>query len=285
MSGLIFGCGYLGQRVASRWQAAGREVHAVTRKGDRADNWKPRGLRPIVADITDPSSLADLPAVECVLVAVSPDRSAGASPWEVYVQGLQNVLAQLPAETGQLILISSTGVYGDFEGDWVDESSPTEPLRESGRACLAAEEVLRHSPWNARSTILRLAGIYGPGRVPTRERIASGEWQKITSAGYLNLIHVDDAAQIVDQCSQRRPSGRTYLVSDGHPVHRRDYYQFIAEQLGISSIPWEETQVDPATARSGSNKRISNAALERDLAPNWLYPDYRSGLKAILASS
>jgi nucleoside-diphosphate-sugar epimerase len=96
-----------------------------------------------------------------------------------------------------VIYISSVGVYGPSDGDWVDESTPCEPHREGGKASLAAEQVLAGHALGRRGLILRLAGIYGPGRIPLAEKIRKGEPLPVSPEGYLNLIHVDDAARVV----------------------------------------------------------------------------------------
>ncbi|MEM6654366.1 MAG: NAD-binding protein, partial [Planctomycetota bacterium] len=140
---LVIGCGYLGERVAKRWRDAGDRVTVVTRNADRAASLPAGGYRAIVADVTDPATLVNLPAAETVLFAVGYDRSAGPSINEVYAEGLRNVLSALPETTGRVIYISTTGVYGNAGSDWVDEQTPTEPQRDGGKASLAAEEALR----------------------------------------------------------------------------------------------------------------------------------------------
>ncbi len=139
---LIFGCGYLGHRVAVRWQVAGDTPHVVTRSPSRAAALAAEGLQPIVADVLRPETLRGLPTADTVLYAVGYDRTADQSLREVYVQGLANVLAALPANTGRILYVSSTGVYGQTTGEPVDESSPCHPTREGGRACLEAEQLL-----------------------------------------------------------------------------------------------------------------------------------------------
>ena len=163
---LIFGCGYLGARVAQRWREAGHDVSVVTRSRERAAEFERQGYHARVADVTQPKTLADLPAAGTVVFAVGFERGGSQSIETVYAGGVQNVLAALPAATGRLIYISTTGVYGSSGGGWVDEQTPPDPQRDGGRASLAAEQALAKSPWGARSIVLRLAGIYGPGRVP-----------------------------------------------------------------------------------------------------------------------
>ncbi|RIK70204.1 MAG: NAD(P)-dependent oxidoreductase, partial [Planctomycetota bacterium] len=157
---LIFGCGYLGWRVAQLWRAEGRPLAAVTRSPARADEYRRGGLTPIVADVTRPESLIELPEADAVLFAVGYDRSSAADIHTVYADGLKNVLAALPPSATRLIYISTTGVYGSAGGGWVDELTPTDPQRAGGRASLAAEQHLARHPLGRTSAILRLAGIY-----------------------------------------------------------------------------------------------------------------------------
>ena len=283
MNCLIIGCGYLGLRVAKIWKQQGHSVTALTRKPERAKRFAEQGIAGIVGDVTQPETLNDLPAADLVLVAVGMDRSMYSDIEMVYVDGLQNVLSKLPERPKHLVYVSSTGVYGDFGGDWVNEESSTQPLRPGGKACLKAEQLIRDSELGGQATVLRFAGIYGPDRVPTKQRVEAGEWKKLSAAGFLNLIHVDDGATIVDQVSKTEPAGETYLVGDGNPVLRRDYYSYIAECLGAEKIPWSETDVDPKAARSGSNKRISNKKLVEQFNIQFDFPDYRAGLKQAMA--
>ena len=271
----------MGFRVAKRWQQQGHTVIAMTRKSERLAWFSDQGITGIVGDVTQPQTL-NLPEADIVLIAVGMDRSMYSDVEAVYVGGLRNVLDNLP-QPKHLIYVSSTGVYGDFDGQWVDESSTTQPLRPGGKACLKAEQLIRESDLANRSTLLRFAGIYGADRVPTKERIKAGEWKKLSSAGFLNLIHVDDGAKIIDRIAQTEPAGETYLVSDGNPVLRRDYYSYIAECLGAEKIPRSETAVDPKVGRSGSSKRISNKKLVEQFQVEFDYPDYRAGLKQAMA--
>ncbi len=282
MNRLIFGCGYLGFRVAKRWLETGDTVYSVTRNASRADDLNALGFIPIIADITDPETLADLPEADTVLFAVGMDRTTYSDIRSVYIEGLRNVLNHLPASITQFIYISSTGVYGDFGGQWINETSPTEPVREGGKACLEAERLLMASRLGQHSTILRFAGIYGPDRVPTRQLIESKQWKKLADQGYLNLIHVDDGARIIEEISNQPPSGETFIVSDGRPPLRRDYYQFIAHHFGLPDIPWEPSEATPENSRAGSNKRASNQKLVEQLDVKFKLRDYRAGLAQAL---
>lgn len=288
---LIIGCGYLGSRVAQRWRASGQELHVVTRSPQRARELTMCGYRPIVADVTRDAGWSTLPRAETVLFAVGYDAAAGPTQREVYVDGLARVLAHLPAETGRLIYVSSTGVYGQVEGEWVDENTPCRPERAGGQACLDAEGILRSDRLGARSVILRMAGIYGPGRVPRQRELLSREPILARADGYLNLIHVDDAARIVEQVEslaiaepQRLPL--CYVVSDGCPVPRRDYYGELARLLGAPAPRFGTLEPgDLVGTRAGSDKRVNNAKLAADLSLQLAFPTYRQGLAAIVAAT
>ena len=284
MPKLIFGCGYLGRRVATRWLAAGHEVYVVTRSTEHAREFSQAGLRSVVADVTRPASLVNLPAADTVLFAVGYDRTAGVSIDAVYVNGFQAALDALPAETGRVIYISSTGVYGSGAGDWIDEDSPCEPQRAAGRACLAAEQRLSAHNLGSRGIVLRLAGIYGPGRIPRRDDLLAGRPIAAPSAGYLNLIHVDDAASVVLAAEERATPPRTYLVSDGQPAVRGEYYRELARLLGAPAPQFTAPPSDsPAAQRAAADKRISNKRLMQDLGVRLEHPSYLEGLAAIVA--
>ena len=284
MAKIIFGCGYLGLRVGRLWRAAGERVFAVTRSADRAEQLAAEGLEPLVADITTASQLPLPQEVRTVLFAVGHDRASSRSIHEVYVGGLSRVLGQLGEAVGKVIYISSTGVYGQVSGDDVDEHSPCHPTREGGTACLAAEEVLRASRFGCRSLILRLAGIYGPGRIPRSADLIAGKSIDAPAAGWLNLIHVEDAARIVLLAEERVALPRTYVVSDGQPVQRGDYYVELARLLNAPPPRFTDPPPNsPAAVRAASDKRVQPRRMFGELRPQLLYPSYREGLAAIVA--
>lgn len=289
---IIFGCGYLGLRVGSLWRDAGDEIIAATRSEERA--WELRtkhGFRTLVVDVVDLFH-ADLPRADTLLYAVGFDRNSGDSIHDVYAGGLQNVLAMIPSNIRHAIYISTTGVYGTACGDWVDETTPTDPQRDGGKASLAAEEILRAHPLGKRSTILRLAGIYGPGRVPYLDKLCANEPIAAPSEGWLNLIHVDDAARIVvavDRWLAEREASdgpHIFCVSDGSPVVRGEYYAEAARLIGAPLPRFTTPPADsPAAARAGADRRVSNAKLQGLMATagiSFQYPGYREGLAQIL---
>ena len=285
MKKLIFGCGYLGKRVARAWLGEGDQVLAVTRSAARAEEFADWGVGPIVGDITADVDLRAADGVETVLFAVGFDRSSGQEIREVYAGGLQNVLDKLPTSVSRFIYVSSTGVYGQADGEWVDENSPCEPLREGGRACLAAETLLQAHEIGRHSVILRLAGIYGPGRLPKWKDILAGTPIDSPPNGYLNLIHVDDAVSAILAAEELTSLPELIVVSDGQPVLRGDFYRELAKLSG-APVPQFAEPADAARSnrRGSADKRIDNTRMRERLAITLQYPSFREGLAAIVAT-
>jgi nucleoside-diphosphate-sugar epimerase len=261
----------------------GGSVCAVTRSAERGSAMRTSGIEPLVADILVPETLKGLPRADTVLFAVGYDRNCGHSIRQLYFDGLRNVLEHLPTEIARFIYVSSTGVYGQSGDVWVDEQSPCEPTREGGRACWQAEQLLRSDRLGQQTIILRMAGIYGPGRIPRRRELQAGAAIEAPSAGYLNLIHVDDAASAVIAAEQQAVPPALYCVSDGHPVVRGDYFRELAALLGAPEPTFALPRRDaPAAQRASASKRVSNRRMVAELQFERLYPSYREGLDAIV---
>jgi nucleoside-diphosphate-sugar epimerase len=287
-SKLIVGCGYLGQRVARRWLDAGDEVYVTTRSEERARELQQQGFIPVIADVMRPSTLQNLPEAKIVLFAVGYDRASEQSIHDVYCGGLRNVLDAITPNTCRLIYISTTGVFGPGDGGWVDEQTSPNPQRDGGRASLAAEQTLKEHPIGSTSVILRLAGIYGPGRIPFVNELRSGQSIAAPATGWLNLIHVDDAAAVVVAASKLPPFANgplLYCVSDGRPVARGEFYSEVARQVGATSPRFGDVDSEsPRARRAESNRQVSNARMLAELDVTLSYPDYRAGLARILAN-
>lgn len=297
---IICGYGYLGERVAELWRGGGDLVLAVSRRGAPTAAMTAAGAVFGHGDVTIPETLDWLGGVQSfgearvasLLYAVGYDRSAAAGPdiHAVYAGGLQNVLAALPPTVTRVVYISSTGVYGAGDGGWVDEQTPPDPQRDGGRASLAAEQVLAAHPLGRRSAILRLAGIYGPGRVPNLAQLRSGEPIAAPIAGWLNLIHVDDAARVVvavDRWLAERDAAEgphLFCVSDGSPVARPDYYAEAARLAGAAPPKFVDPPTDsPVATRARNSRRVDSGKIWRELGLAPRFASYREGLAAILS--
>lgn len=282
---LIIGCGYLGRRVGRLAIAEGWQVHGTTRAVSRADRLTTLGIEPVVFDVLDPASNPVLPDVSNIVYCVGRDRSTGVDDRRLHVDGLSAVLNRLPCERpGRLVYASSTGVYGVTNGDWVDESDTTKPRTASGRAILEAEslaaEFAARTGWI--TVRLRLAGLYGPDRIIRRAPLERGEPIPGDPDHWLNLIHIQDAARAALAALQAPAPSPVYLVSDDHPLRRRDYYEALA-RLVSAPPPRFEPAAGAATMRDATSKRVSNRLLRAELLTVLHYPEIASGLPAALA--
>lgn len=299
---LIFGYGYLGRRAAELSLSRGDAVYATTRSTKKLVEIEKNGCVPILCDWTDKRSLANLPTIDQVLVAVSFDRKSPIDRETAMVGGLKTLLHRLAGQASELprtqsdnapeqspavCYISTTGVYHQKQGVWVDESSTTRPSRAGGRAHLRAESALRGIYGQFPHTILRLAGIYGPGRVPRAADVIAGRPIASPEHGYLNLIHVDDAASVainaMEGLQKSQSIDKLYVVSDDCPVIRADFYREIACRCRAP----DPVFVDPDSGsgvkfRSETNKRVWNRRMKRDLLSQLQYPTYRDGLRTVL---
>lgn len=284
MAKLVIGCGYLGNRVAERWRQHA-EVYVVTRSPARAQHLREQGFHPLVGDITESWVCPPLPPLETILFSVGFDRSSGKRIQEVYVGGLRRVLDQLPDQVDQFLYVSSTGVFGQSAGEVVNEQSPCQPVREGGRACLEAEQLLAAHPLGQRATIFRLAGIYGPSRIPKLEEIRAGLPIGADADAWLNLIHVEDAVEVILQAEQRAAPPNLYVVSDGSPVLRRDFYEHLARLVAAPQPAFDTPAVTATNTRGGSDKRVDPTKMMRELHPTLKYPTFRDGLAQIVAAT
>ncbi|WP_426688920.1 NAD-dependent epimerase/dehydratase family protein [Rhodanobacter ginsengiterrae] len=269
---LLAGCGDLGERVAQRLLADGAEVWALRRhppaRGTAGIHW----LR---GDLTDPASLGELPAgITDVIYLPAPDVRDKASYRAVYVDGLRHLLEALDRrQLRRLLFVSSSAVHGEHDGDWVDEATPVAPLGFNGAVLHEAEQWLAEQP--LRSVVLRLAGLYGPGRLQLIERLRTGQLRVPREAPHwANRIHVDDAAAAIVHLLQLADPLPLYLGVDDTPMPLDELYDFLAA-LTDAPLPGE----GPPPVGVGS-KRLSNARLRASgWAPQW--PDSREGHAAL----
>src|SRR5262249_54109311 len=224
-----------------------------------------------------PTSLRNLPRASTVLYAVGLDRSSGKTMREVYLNGLGHVLDTIPPPD-RFVYVSSTGAYGQTDGGWVGESSPTEPAEESGRVVLEAERLLRAKLPTA--VVLRFAGIYGPDRLLQKQALLRGEPLAGDADRWLNLVHVSDGADAVLAAEAKAAPGETYLIADDTPVSRRDFYTLLARLLPASPAVFDH-RPEPGAP----NRRVSNRKAREQLG--WVphFPSYREGLPAAVGES
>ncbi len=275
MRALIFGCGYLGKRLAREWVAEGYEVHATTRSPQRAADLVRAGVTAHVCDVIDPQSLGGLPEVDVVVWAVGLDRSANVPMRRVYVDGLSNALTALPGAP-RFVHVSSTGVYGQTDGGEVDELAPTHPLEESGQVVLEAETLLVSRRPGA--VVLRFAGIYGPERLIRAKDLLAGRLLAIDPEKWLNLIHVEDGVRAVRSACLRAKPGAVYNVCDDRPARRREFYTLLAERIGAPPPHFVAPPL-PVSESERVNRRVVNRRLRAELGVTLAYPSFEEGLR------
>ena len=273
---LSIGHGYSARALARLLMPKGWTVIGTTRSADKAMALETEGIEPLVW----PGNELPIERASHVLSSVSPGE-----------EGDPVIL-----ETGDTLrkakhlewvgYLSTTGVYGDREGDWVDEGSELLPSTRRGQARVDAE-----AAWQALGLplhIFRLAGIYGPGRGPF-EKVRNGTARRIIKDGQVfSRIHVDDIAQVVAASIDRPNPGAIYNLCDDDPAPPEDVIAHAAELLGLpipEAIAFEEADLSPM-ARSfyAESKRVRNDRIKEELGVKLLYPTYRDGLSAVLAA-
>jgi nucleoside-diphosphate-sugar epimerase len=294
MTGLIVGCGYLGLRIAKLWLAAGVEAHALTRSPARAEWLFQQGIRPWVVDWYQSTAWpAGLPTYQRVAICVSHAPVVGLPPERTHVQGLENLLSNVAPAAGRWLYLSTTGVYAPCDdGRWLDEQALVNPGRGGALAALAAERWLEEQLPADGLVILRAAGIYGPERVPRLAALRAGEPLEADPSSYLNLIHVEDLARLAQRMIEPTCRAGVYNVSDGNPVRRREYYQFLSRLLNAPPPVFFDTEknrhplpVGFGRSRGEGSKRVSIEKLRKELDYPFLFPDYQAGLRPLLEGS
>jgi nucleoside-diphosphate-sugar epimerase len=279
---LSLGHGYSAAALARLLLPRGWRVVGTARSPERLDAIAAAGVAPVPWDggAAPPALLGALDGATHLLTSVAPDAE-GDPVLRALGQGLAAAAPRL-AWAGYL---STTGVYGDRQGGWVDERSELRPATERGRWRVAAEAAWRAVP-GLPLHVFRLAGIYGPGRGPF-EKVRQGTARRIVKPGqWFSRIHVDDIARVLLASIERPGPGATYNVCDDDPAPPQDVIAEAARLLGRPPPPEEpfETAAMTPMARSfyAESKRVRNDRIKAGLGVRLLYPDYRSGLRACL---
>jgi len=276
---LIAGCGDVGTTLGLALAADGDEVLGLRRHPERL----PSPIVAVRADLATGDGLAAAAAgVNQLVYAAAADGFSDDAYRRAYVDGLRNVLGALRtvrAPVERVLFTSSTAVYAQSDGAWVDESSPTEPQGFSGRRLLEAEALLRGSGMPA--TVLRLAGIYGPGRTRLLDEVRSGAATLAEGPPlYANRIHVADCAGAIRHLL-RLPSGAgVWLGVDHEPCERAVVLDWLADRMHVP----RPRRVGAAPRERGGNKRCSNAKLVA-AGYGFSYPSFREGYAQVIAAT
>lgn len=275
---LSLGHGYSARALARRLVPQGWRIHATTRSAEKAEALKAEGVIPHVFPGEDLS--AALGEATHLLVSAGPDEAG-----DPMLRELGDAIAARAGALDWAGYLSTTGVYGDHTGGWVDEATPLTPSTRRGRWRVAAEAEWQAIP-GLPLHIFRLAGIYGPGRGPF-SKVRSGKARRIVKPGQVfSRIHVEDIAQVLEASIRRPNPGAVYNLCDDDPAPPQDVIAHAAELLGLPLPPEEdfaEAEMTPM-ARSfyAESKRVRNDRIKDELGVRLFYPTYREGLAALL---
>lgn len=266
---LIAGCGDVGNALGARLLADGCAVWGVRR---RIEALGP-GIAPWPIDLQDPAAMTDPPArFDYVFYTASADRRDEDHYRSIYVKALDDLLRTL-REAGcplrRVLFTSSTAVYGQSDGEWVDETSATEPSRFNGRILLEAESIVRN--WGPGGINVRLSGIYGPGRTRLVRNVWNGEAKATPS--FTNRIHVEDCAGVLHHLMRAKEPEGLYLASDDDPATTAEVVRWLSTALGVAEPPAEPSD--------RLNKRCRNARLRRS-GYRFEYPTFREGYAGVV---
>jgi nucleoside-diphosphate-sugar epimerase len=285
----VLGCGYVGLELG-RALAPDHEVVGVRRSAAGREKIERAGFDAVEADITNPEDLTAVPNVDTIIFAASSGGRGADAAREIYVDGLRTVIEHFGTREespDRLLYTSSTGVYGDHDGDWVDESTPVEPTTEKTEVLVEAERVALEDAkeYGIDGTVMRFAGLYGPERYRL-ERYLDGP----VTEGYLNMLHRTDAAGTIRfLLAADAGRGEAVLAVDDEPVDKWDFADWLADECDVPR-PEKRTTAErladedlsgPARRRIETSKRCSNAKL-RELGYEFAYPTYREGYRTAI---
>lgn len=273
---LIIGCGDVGGRLAVLLAEAGHEVFGVRRSA-----FSLPGVQALAGDVTDPASLHFPAGLDAVFVVLTPGESGAEAYRRVYLEGTRHILQALAGQKLQrLFWVSSSSVYGQDDGSWVDESAPAQAETATAQVLLAAEQLLENTQWPA--TVVRFAGIYGPGRLRLLHWVRSGREVQVEPPAWTNRIHVEDCAALLAFLFEQQLTGTNlaslYIGVDAEPTPQHEVLDWLADRMGLPRVA---RVFRPGT---GSNKRLSNRRI-LTLGFRMQYPGYRSGYEAVMGQS
>lgn len=279
----ISGLGDIGERVASCWLAKGAAVHGIRRTDLPSTVDIEPAVSVINADLDDPSTLVNLPLQDAILYHFAPPPSMGETDPRFRALLAATTQNGTPA---RIVLLSTTAVYGDCGGEWITEDAPANPQTDRGRRRLDAEEAL--IKWATENdteyVILRVSGIYGPGRLPLERLKQSLPILREDLAPYSNRIHADDLALVCVAAAEMAPSGSIYNVCDGKPSTMSHYFKTIARVFALPAPPEVDREQAEKVLSPGmlsylrESRRMTNEKMLNELGITLMFPDLETGL-------
>jgi nucleoside-diphosphate-sugar epimerase len=280
---LVAGCGWLGTALARALVAGGHRVTGIRREPARARDLAPLGVEPLALDLASAGAASRIPRVDAI-VACQAARGESPDAYRRAYLDASRALLEAAARGGvrALVYTGSTGVFGQADGGDVDEDSPVAPASPGARLLVEAEALLRDAAARGvPARILRLSGLYGPGRTGVVERVRAGAMALGPGDdAWTNWCHLDDAIGLVRAVLDRGRDGATYHASDAEPLRRRDVVRWVAARLGIEPPRGEEL---PSGGRA-ANRRVLSVATREELRYDLRHPSLREGLLPLLAS-
>lgn len=287
MPKLIFGCGYVGQRLAAHYSQKGSNIIGVVRSSASAEMLRGQGIGVLQANL-DLEQLPELPLQDASLFYFVPPPKLGETDTRVrrLIDGFQR-----HGNPRRVVYLSTTGVYGDCNGEWVKEERPANPTVSRAKRRWDAESCFQR--WRANTggelVVLRVAGIYGPGKLPLERLHKNLPLVRKEESPWTNRIHIDDLVQVCVAAMERGRSGEAYNVSDGSPGTMIDYFNLIAELADLPpppaiSLAQAEGQLSEGMlSYMRESRRVDNSKLRRELGVSLIYPSMESGLPACLS--
>lgn len=283
---LIVGCGYVGLELGRRWASEGAFVAGVRRSSAGAAELAAEGLEVVIGDVTRREDVLGWPGGWDVVVnAVSSSRGGAEVYRQVYRDGTRNLLEWMDGiGVGRYVHLSSTSVYGQTDGGWVDEDSPTEPASETSRLLVETERSLlrAHVEKAFPSVVLRVAGIYGPGRGHQLQQLLRGE-ARVQGDGsrWVNMVHRDDVAAAVRAVTVAPVAGRLFNVVDDEPARQGEFVTWLAHEYGEPVPPMASEEENAARKRGLTHKRVSNRRLRTETGWVPAYRTFREGYRKL----
>ena len=277
---LSFGHGYSARALAPILLSRGWEVVGTTRSAERAERLRRYGVTPAIFGAELETEIA---RATHILVSAGPDEDG-----DPVLRAYGDVLERHLGAKDWVGYLSTTGVYGDHDGNWVDEDTPLTPSTRRGALRVAAEAAWGDlaARTGAPLHVFRLAGIYGPGRGPFA-KVRAGTARRIVKPGQVfSRIHVDDIAQVLAASIDRPNPGRVYNLCDDDPAPPQDVIAHAAELLGMPAPPevaFEAAEMSPmAHSFYAESKRVRNDRIKDELGVRLRFSDYRAGLADLL---
>jgi nucleoside-diphosphate-sugar epimerase len=286
---LIVGCGYIGQRVATKLLSQGEAVSAIVRSAERAEILRTMGVFVLQLDLdTSSAPLASTLNQTIFYFAPPPPHDTLDTRMQSFLQGF--VVSGQPT---RIVYISTTGVYGDCSGNWIDETHPENPQVDRAKRRWHAEQLLQgwHTSTGGELVILRVAGIYGPGKLPLA-RLHKGLPMIVEKhAPWTNRIHADDLVQVCLAAMAREIDGEVYNVCDGTPSNMTNYFNRVADLAALQRPPLigAEQALDALSpsllSYISESRRVNNQKMLDQLGVKLRYPSLEDGLPSCFLSA